>query len=424
MQVELNELHAGQQYIMDNRKRFNVVCCGRRFGKTAMAVELALYDEDEDNGALKGHRVAYFAPTYKMLEEVWLELIFRTRHVLVSKNESSKRLILVGGGIIDFWSLDNIDSVRGRKYKRVILDESAILASKKLKDAWEQSIRPLLTDYRGDAFFLSTPKGIKHYFKELADNHKKYPKAWTFFQMPTTSNPFIDPEEVEEARRMLPPVVFAQEYEAVFTDKVSDNLFIQTFDKKKHVPEEPVAYDPKIPTYVSIDFNVSPLCCIVVQMDMHYRKIAVVNEYRQLDSDVYELAQWLKENYDTRRIFVTGDAAGFNRSAYSRNHQSAFQIIQTELNLNWSQVKTPRGKPAGYVNNKRLLGNALFAKHPNLTLSNCPWLVEDLLNVECDASGQMNKTKDSTQTHLLDALLDFFFSCCADAVKTPVMRSR
>lgn len=421
MQVELNQLHDGQQHIIDNRKRFNVVCCGRRFGKTAMAVELCLDDELE-NGALKGHKIAYMAPSYKMLEEVWLELLYRCKDIIKSKNESAKRVVLITGGTVDFWSMDNIDSIRGRKYKRVILDEASILNSKKLKDIWEQSIRPLLTDLKGDAYFLSTPKGKKHYFRELAENYKKYPKSWAFFQMPTLSNPYIDPAEVEEARQMLPPVVFAQEYEAEFTDMVSDNLFIQTFSKDKHVSKEPIAYNPSIPTYISIDFNVSPLCCIVVQMDLHFRAIHIINEYRQMDSDVYELCDWIKSNYDSRRIFITGDAAGFNRSAYSRSHQSAFQIIQTELNLNWSQVKTPRGKPSGYVNNKRLLGNALFAKHPNLLLSNVPWLVEDLLNVECDSMGQMNKSRDSTQSHLLDSLLDFFFSCCQDAVKMPTMR--
>lgn len=424
IEIEVPKWHEGQSRIMENSKRFNVIACGRRFGKTEMAKRLLLYTNDNGklNGALNGYPVAYFAPTYKMLMEVWRGVNISYYKLIEKVSESEKRVELVGGGSIEFWSFDSYESVRGRKYKRVVCDESAILKSDKLKNAWEQAIRALLTDYKGDAWFLSTPKGKKHYFHELAQNHKKDPKNWAFFQMPTSVNPYIDKDEIEDARLMLPPVVFAQEYEALFTDMVSDNLFIQTFNLDRHVAKAPIEFNPALQTFVSIDFNVSPLCCIVAQMDMYFNQINIIDEYRQMDSDIYELTTWLKSKYDTRRIFVTGDSAGFNRSVYSRGHQSAWDIVKMELNLNWSQVKTAKGKPSGYVNNKRLLGNALFAKHPNLHIGNCPWLIEDLTNVECDSTGQMNKTRNSTESHLLDALLDFFYSCCSDAVKMPSMR--
>jgi hypothetical protein len=416
IEIVVPKFHHGQQYILSNSKRFNVVACGRRFGKTEMAKRLLLNDKG-DNGALKGYPVAYFAPTYKMLMEVWRGINESYHKLIVERSEQEKRVKLVTGGSIEFWSFDSYDSVRGRKYKRVVLDECAIIGSDKLKNGWEQSIRALLTDYKGDAWFLSTPKGKKHYFRSLFENTHKDPKNWSSFQMPTVTNPFIDPSEVEDARVMLPPVVFSQEYLAEFTDMKSGNLFLYTFDRHKHVPMVPYGLDKKYPLIISFDFNVNPITAIICQHDLHYKWIRVIGEYRMLNSDIYELCDRIKSDWDTRQLIVTGDAAGWNRNASTRGHKSMFDIISVELKLNWSQIKTPRGKPAGYVQDKRNLANALFARHPEITLSNCPYLIEDIENVEDDGSGHMNKDKDGTKSHLLDCLCDFLYIMCKESVK-------
>lgn len=413
--IVIKNPHDGQWEILDNRLRFNVIACGRRFGKTKLAERLLMYERDKKNGALSGHPVAYFAPTYRMLEEVFASIMRDFAPAIVHKHEG-KRIDIVGGGFVEFWSMENYDSIRGRKYKRVIIDEAAINHSDKLKTAWEQAIRPLLTDLRGDAFFFSTPKGKKHYFYDLSKKTRK--DNWAFFQMPTAANPYISIEEIEDAKVMLPPTVFAQEYLAEFTDMKSDKLFIFSFNKDKHVPFKPIEYDPKYPIILSVDFNVSPMTALICQHDIHYRFIHVIREYRTLNSDVYELCDMIKKDYDVRRLLVTGDAAGWSRQAGVRGHKSMFDIIQTQLGLNFTQIRTPRGKPAGYVSEKRNLTNALFSKHPDFKISSeCAFLIDDLLNVEVTSSGHMEKGKDSTKSHLLDCLCDYLYSMCRDAVK-------
>ena len=412
--ITLPKLHKSQQEVYNNAKRFTVVCCGRRWGKSTMSKSLIA------RAALNGVPVAYFAPTYKMSTNYFREMKEMLNPVIKSKLEQEKRIELITGGTIDFWSLDSLDSVRGRFYKLVVIDEAAITPSTYLKEAWENAIRPLLTDLKGDAWFLSTPKGKKHYYKSLADNSLK-DESWAFFKKPTIDNPFIDISEVEEARKLLPPVVFAQEYEAEFTDKMSDNLFIHSFNRERHLAKEEIFLDNKLPIVISIDINVSPLCAIVAQVDtLRWSKIHIIDEYRRHNSDIYELCNWIKSKYDTRKLIITGDSSGFNRSANSLGHKSTYDIVQSELRLNWSQIKTLRGKPAGYVEDKRILGNALFAKHDNLLLSNTPYLVEDLENVSATDSGHMDKQGNPDLTHLLDALLDFFYSICKNSVKIPL----
>jgi predicted phage terminase large subunit-like protein len=202
------QLHDGQKLIFRNRRRFNTVACGRRFGKTVMAEALLI------ESAIMGKPAAYFAPTYKMLSDVWKALKTTLHPIITGVSEQEKRLTIETGGIIDCWSLDAFDSVRGRKYARVVCDEVAMVRN--FMDAWNEAIRPTLTDYKGDGYFFSTPKGRN-------DFHAMYERArleetYASFRMPTSVNPYIAQDEINAAQRELPTVVFNQEYLAEFVD--------------------------------------------------------------------------------------------------------------------------------------------------------------------------------------------------------------
>ncbi|HBB26578.1 MAG TPA: hypothetical protein DCZ59_09960, partial [Bacteroidetes bacterium] len=209
MPATLNfELHPEQARIWNHRRRFNVVNCGRRFGKTILA-EAVLAEN-----ITTGDPAAYFAPTYKMLMEVWRTVKRDLQAVIRETNESEKRITYINGGQLDFWSLDNFDAVRGRKYRRVVIDEAAMVPN--LEEAWTMAIRPTLADYKGDAWFFSTPKG-RNYFYQLAQRAQT-DETWSYWQMPTDSNPFISRDEIDAARAELPSIVFQQEFLAEFID--------------------------------------------------------------------------------------------------------------------------------------------------------------------------------------------------------------
>lgn len=200
--------HAGQLKIMREMKRFNVICCGRRFGKTLLCTNLLL------GPALQGYPVAWFAPSYKYLIEVWRETARLLKPVISEKNSTDKRMQLITGGVIDFWSLEDPDAGRSRKYKRAIVDEAAKV--RYLETAWTESIRATLADFCGDAFFPSTPKGLNYFHTLYGYGADEANKEWKSWQMPTSSNPFIKAEEIEAARLTLPEQVFKQEFLAEF----------------------------------------------------------------------------------------------------------------------------------------------------------------------------------------------------------------
>ena len=147
--INLPRRHDAQKRIVKEASRFNVVNCGRRFGKTVLGMDLVI------DPALDGFPCAWFAPSYKLLAEPWREIRRILKPITKRSNATEKRIELVTGGSVDMWSLDDQDAARGYKYKRIIVDEAAMV--KNFEDAWQAAIRPTLADYQGDGFFLSTP---------------------------------------------------------------------------------------------------------------------------------------------------------------------------------------------------------------------------------------------------------------------------
>lgn len=201
--------HPGQSDVIAGAKRFNVLACGRRWGKTVLGVDRVV------SAVLKGQPCGWFGPSYKSLLDVWRELTAILQPVTVDKSESERRLQVIGGGVIEAWSLDSMgDSARGRKYGLAVVDEAALVVS--LEQVWQATLRPMLADLRGGAWFLSTPRGMND-FKRLYDRGQDPErKDWASFQMPTLSNPYIAPEEIEAARADISEAMFLQEFDAQF----------------------------------------------------------------------------------------------------------------------------------------------------------------------------------------------------------------
>jgi hypothetical protein len=138
---------------------------------------------------------------------------------MITKKHDNQFIQIVGGGSIEFWSLENPLAGRSRKYKVAIIDEAAF--NRNLWQSWTEAIRPTLTDLKGSAWFMSTPKGKNDFYKLWMRGQTNEPD-WMSWQMPTITNPFIDASEIEAARRDLPELAFKQEYLAEFNDNVAN----------------------------------------------------------------------------------------------------------------------------------------------------------------------------------------------------------
>ena len=142
IEISLPTPHEKQQHILDNAKRFNHLRCGRRFGKTELIKELSSI-------ILDGEPVGIWYPTYKDGREVWEGLKKTYKEVIKKKDETNHMMWFVTGGKLDMWAMENPESGQGYKYKRAIIDEFAKMSIHKGKHAWQNTIRPTLTDFAG-----------------------------------------------------------------------------------------------------------------------------------------------------------------------------------------------------------------------------------------------------------------------------------
>lgn len=398
--VKLRKRHKNQQHIIETAKRFNVLKCGRRFGKTSLAEELIV------DPALDGYPVAYYAPTYKDLEEFWTIVKSILHDVIKSKSEQLKQIRLITGGVIDMWSLDDPDSGRGRKYKRVVIDECE--KAKHLKTAWNGTIRATLTDFVGDAWFLSTPQFGQTYFKELHNRalDEKFQHEWQSWKFSTYDNPFMNVEEIDSAKATTDPLYFLCEYMAEDVS-IGSMLWAYAYDPTKHLADFELSKSNE--TILSFDFNRNPMTCSVVQTNRH-NSIDVYETIKLPNSDIYQMCDYIRTTYGNRLYIVTGDASGNSGSAMVSDNLNYYKIISSQLNLNMRHFQVPTINPK--ISENRVLVNSLLSRgNVRLNRNKTKPLQFDLENVSVLADGTLKKQDRNDPAQQADALDTFRYAC-------------
>jgi hypothetical protein len=322
------QLHPGQARVVAEAKRFNVVDCGRRWGKTELGMDLTI---DPIQG---GYPVGWFSPKYKDLLEVWDQLTDVLKPITRRANKTERRIELSTGGVLECWSLEDEDAGRSRAYKRVIIDEAAKAA--RLQAAWQKAIRPTLTDYQGDAWFLSTPKGRNYFWQLWSLGQDPLNPDYASWKLPTATNPHLPEGEVEEARRNLPQVVFEQEYLAEFTESAMLFRNVRECLAKQLPlkPEEGHRYAMGVDWAQRVDFTVF---CII---DVVTRQVVALDRFNQVDYYIQrDRLKALKERWNVSYILAEENSIGVPNieelrregltvQAFNTNNDSKAQIIQ------------------------------------------------------------------------------------------------
>jgi len=214
--TDLNfQLLKWQQEVIVDPSRFKVICAGRRCGKSRLAAVTLLL-----KGLVcpKGSGVMYVAPTQGQARVIiWNVLTDLGKDVIASSHINNQEITLINGAVIYIRGADRPDTLRGVSLSYVVLDEYADMKP----SVWEQVIRASLSDRKGDAMFIGTPKGRNHFFDlyQLGKAENNEYKSWSFT---TYDNELIDPEEIENAKKTLSSFAFKTEYMASFDNAGSD----------------------------------------------------------------------------------------------------------------------------------------------------------------------------------------------------------
>lgn len=209
------ELHPKQTEVFNDNHRFKVVAAGRRFGKSRLAawtlIIEALKSKDKD--------VFYVAPTFQQAKDILWGVLKELGHeVIKSVHENTAVITLINGRKIYLKGSDRPDTMRGVGLAYVVIDEYADMKPQ----VFEQILRPALSDVKGGALFIGTPKGRNHFYELYQMAQRGEDEDWSSFHFTSFDNPLLDPKEIEAAKKSMSSFSFRQEYLASFEAAQSD----------------------------------------------------------------------------------------------------------------------------------------------------------------------------------------------------------
>lgn len=249
------ELTKPQKQIAEDTHRFRVLRAGRRFGKTFLAVE-----EIKGKAISRNARIAYFATTYQQARDIIWNLLLKELSGCIQKvNESRLEIVThnleLGSSVIQLKGWESVETTRGQAFNFIVLDEVATMRN--FWTAWNDILRPTLTDTQGEAMFISTPKGFNHFY-DLCNKELLEPE-FKSFHFTSYDNPHINREELESAKKTLPRESFEQEYMASF--QKMQGLVYKEFNRQKHLYE--ILPDIPLRKIAGVDFGFQNPCAVL-----------------------------------------------------------------------------------------------------------------------------------------------------------------
>jgi hypothetical protein len=377
-----------QQTVSNSDARFRVVSAGRRFGKSFLSMnEMAKF------ARFPNKRIMYLAVTHRQAKTViWDDLKAQLieRNWVKKINESEMQIWLVNGSTITVRSAETKDALRGGKYDFLVLDEVADMS----KDVWFSILRPTLSDRRGHALFIGTPKGLGNWFFDLWSNAKSS-KDWASWQYTTLEGGNVPPEEIEAARLDLDLKTFEQEYEAQFVNYAGVIFYAYT---EENLVDHPGLKEGE-PVHIGCDFNTSPItaaCATRTQDGLHF-----FDEIAIYGSNTNELADEIRKRYGfNRTIYVYPDASGGRKQTSSGGFSDHIILQNAGFKVVVDSINPPVSESIASVN------SVLCSKDGNRRLlidKKCRQIRESMLKYVY-REGSRQPDKDNGFDHMADCI--------------------
>jgi len=235
-----------------NRKqRFACIVAHRRAGKTVACINELI------KGALScplpEPRFAYVAPFYAQAKDVAWSYLKRFSAPIPGAvpNESELRVDYPNGGRVRLYGADNYDRMRGGYLDGVVPDEYADMDPR----AWTEVIGPMLSDRKGWAAFIGTPKG-RNAFCEMYEKSRT-DSDWFSLMLKASETGLIDADELARWKAEMSEDQYAQEFECSFEAAIVGAYYgreMADVEKEKRIASVP--WDAAVPVHTSWDLGI------------------------------------------------------------------------------------------------------------------------------------------------------------------------
>lgn len=309
--------------------------------------------------------------------------------------------------------LENYNSRRGTQYDYIAVDE--------FRDIKPKARTVLVGRLRGKTFmskglkqkicYVTTPPDNPLFLKTLFDLNDK--EIHFTFASSFENEHNLPDGYIQSMLNIYDDETIDREVYGRLTTVVN-NQFAYAFNEKRNTG--PCVIRPRDDIYLSFDFNVDPMTCIVAQTD-RLTYLNIIKEFRIPNSDTYAMCDAINKEYEHLDPYyiITGDASGNARQSATKGGLSHYQIIAAELDIYSRQIKTPRSNAS--ISNSRILLNSMLKNFPEFRIDakQCPHLIKDLMFVETELgrNGKIGIKKtgilmagmdSASMTHLLDCL--------------------
>lgn len=380
-------LSQAQKTVAQDKHRFRVVCAGRRFGKTFLAIRELCY-----HARIPNQDVLYVAPTFGQAKHiVWRQLKNRLQDLnwIKKVNETELTITLKNDSRIYLKGADAYDRLRGGQYNFIVIDEMADI----VPEAWYETLRPTLSNTLGKALFIGTPKGLNHFY-DLYQNSQTDQEHWSSYSFTTLEGGNVPLEEITQARRDLDAKTFKQEYEASF-ETFSGRIYY-AFERALNVQESPTVDVKTI--YVGADFNVSPMSAVIAQREGD--DLYVIDEIKMYSSNTNELADEIKTRYPNSKVWIYPDPAGSARKSSANGITDHIILANAGFVVKAPRSHTPVRDRINAVNSR--LCDSTGNRHLFIG-AKCKYTIESLER-QVYKEGTSQPDKESGHDHMNDAL--------------------
>lgn len=209
----------------DRSQRWGVCVAHRRAGKTLATLNDLI--RAAWTCTKQEPRFAYVAPTYSQAKDVAWSYLKRFTSPIpgTQASESELRVDLPNGARVRLYGADNYDRMRGLYLDGVVLDEFGDMDPR----AWQEVVRPALSDRQGWALFIGTPRGQNH-FADLWSQAQSDP-AWFSLRLPASQTGLLPEEELADARRAMADEQYRAEYECSFDAPIIGSYYGQLLEE-------------------------------------------------------------------------------------------------------------------------------------------------------------------------------------------------
>lgn len=368
--------------------RFSVIVAHRRFGKTVgvinHVIKMAVIDSK------RAPMYAYIAPFRNQAKQIAWSYLKHYTHVIPGMKVNESELYIEfptkhkgsNGARIYVMGADHPDALRGTYWDGVILDEYAQMKP----EFWNEVLRPAISDRKGWAVFIGTPKGQNSFYEIYQRACRE--KDWYCAMYRADESGVFDkdgrygPEELELMKRDMSEESIRQELYCDFTASAYNVLItidIVTAATQRVISRDTVSAAPKVIGVDVARFG-NDRCVITKRQGLAAMQPQVYKDVNNMEFAAILMSEI--DHYQPDAVFID---AGRGDGVIDRCRQMGYSV--TEVNFGSKSIH-----PEKYVNKRVEMWDSMKAwLMAGGSLPDTPELKTELVTpeYEFDAAGRM-----------------------------------